>query len=242
MGAMASHFAGRVKAYKIWNEQNLHYEWGNEPLSAARYVQLLCHAYNAIKAADPNAIVVSGALTPTGVNDGSRAIDDVVYLRQMYANGLRGCSNAIGAHPSGFNNPPTVGAGWSNPEEPQFKGHRSFYFRGTMEAYRNVMAAAGDAGKKIWVTEFGWACTENMGAGPAGGYEYAAQNTEAEQAQYLVDAFNMAKRWGWVGPMFVWNLNFAPIAGPADEKSAFCLVRPDWSPRPAYEALRNMPK
>ena len=81
-----------------------------------------------------------------------------------------------------------------------------------------------------------------LGAGPAGGYEYAAQNSEGEQAQYLVDAFNLAKRWGWVGPMFVWNLNFAPVAGPADEKSAFGLVRADWSPRPAYEALRNMAK
>lgn len=243
MGAMAGHFAGRVKAYEIWNEQNLHYEWGNEPLDAGRYVGLLCSAYRSVKAADPNAIVVSGALTPTGVNDGSRAVDDVVYLRRMYAAGLRGCSNAIGAHPSGFNNPAASAAGTvADPAEPQFKGHRSFYFRGTMEAYRNVMASAGDAGKKIWVTEFGWASTENLGAGPAGGYEYAAQNSEGEQAQFLVDAFNLAKRWGWVGPMFVWNLNFAPVAGPADEKAAFGLVRADWSPRPAYEALRNMPK
>jgi LysM repeat protein len=243
MGAMAAHFAGRVRAYEIWNEQNLHYEWGNEPLDAGRYVQLLCATYRAIKAADPNAVVVSGALTPTGVNDGVRAVDDVTYLRRMYAAGLRGCSNAIGAHPSGFNNPAAAASGsTADVTEPNFKGHRSFYYRGTMEAYRNVMAQMGDAGKKIWVTEFGWASTENLGAGPAGGYEYAGQNSEGEQAQFLVDAFNLAKRWGWVGPMFVWNLNFAPVAGPADEKAAFSLVRADWSPRPAYEALRAMAK
>jgi hypothetical protein len=236
MGAMAAHFRGRVKAYEIWNEQNLHYEWGNEPLSAARYVNLLCACYRAIKANDPNAIVISGALTPTGVNDGARAIDDVTYLSQMVANGSNSCSDGVGAHPSGYNNPATVGVGWSSPAEPQFKGHRSFYFRGTMEAYRRV------SGRRIWVTEFGWASTENLGAGPASGYEYAAQNTEAEQAQYLVDAFNMARSWGWVGPMFVWNLNFAPVSGPQDEKAAFGLVRADWSPRPAYEALRDMPK
>jgi LysM repeat protein len=242
LGAMAAHFKGRVKAYEVWNEQNLHYEWGNEPLSAARYVQILCSSYGSIKNNDPGAIVISGALTPTGVNDGSRAIDDVTYLSQMFANGAGRCANAVGAHPSGYNNPATVGAGWQNPAEPQFKGHRSFYFRGTMEAYRNVMNRAGQGGKKIWVTEFGWASVENTGVGPAGGYEYAGQNSEGEQAQYLVDAFNQAKSWGWVGPMFVWNLNFAPVTGPADEKAAFGLVRADWAPRPAYEALRNMGK
>jgi LysM repeat protein len=132
LGAMAAHYRGRVHAYEVWNEQNLHYEWGNEPLSAARYVGLLCSAYRAIKAADPGAVVVSGALTPTGVNDGRVAIDDVNYLRQMYAAGLRGCSDAVGVHPSGYNNPATVGPGWTTAAEPGFKGHRSFYFRGTM--------------------------------------------------------------------------------------------------------------
>lgn len=241
LGALAAHFRGRVRAYEVWNEQNLHYEWGNEPLSAARYVQLLAASYRSIKAADPGALVISGAPTPTGVNDGSRAVDDVVYLSQMYANGLRGVSDGIGAHPSGYNNPATVRAPWSDPAEPQFKGHRSFYFRSTMEAYRSVMTRYGDGGKRIWVTEFGWAASENVG-GPAPGYEYAAQNSEGEQARYLVDAFNLARSWGWVGPMFVWNLNFAPVAGGHDEKAAFGLLRTDWSERPAYAALRDMPK
>ncbi len=236
MGAMAAHFKGRVKAYEIWNEQNLHYEWGNEPLSAQRYVQLLCACYRSIKAADPGALVISGALTPTGVNDGVRAIDDVTYLTQMVRAGVNSCSDGIGAHPSGYNNPPTVGVGWSTAAEPQFKGHRSFYFRATMEAYRRV------TGRRIWPTEFGWASVENLGAGPCGGYEYAGQNSEAEQAQFLVDAFNLARSWGWVGPMFVWNLNFAPVAGAGDEKAAFSLLRCDWSPRPAYEMLRAMAK
>ncbi len=242
LGAMATHFRGRVKAYEVWNEQNLHYEWGNEPLSAARYVQMLRSCYSAIKNADPGAMVISGALTPTGVNDGSRAIDDVNYLAQMYANGLRGVADGIGVHPSGYNNPATVGAGWTTAAEPQFKGHRSFYFRGTMDNYRSVMVRNGDAGKKLWVTEFGWASTENLGAGPAPGYEYAGQNSEGEQAQYLVDAFNLARSWGYVGPMFVWNLNFAPVSGAGDEKAAFGLVRPDWGTRPAYEALKAMGK
>jgi hypothetical protein len=235
IGAMAAHFKGRVKAYEIWNEQNLHYEWGNQAIDPGRYMGLLCSAYRAVKAQDGAATVVSGALTPTGVNS-HLAMDDVRYLTAMARGGLRNCANAVGAHPSGYNNPAHVPAGWNNADEPNFKGHRSFYFRGTMESYRKV------TGMPVWATEFGWATVENLGVGPAGGYEYAAQNSEGEQAQFLVDAFNLARGWGWAGPMFVWNLNFAPVAGNHDEKAAFGLVRGDWSPRPAYEALRNMKK
>jgi len=243
MGAMAARYRGRVKAYEIWNEQNLWYEWGHEPLDAGRYVELLRACYAAIKAQDPAAVVVSGALTPTGVNDGNIGIDDAQYLEQMYQAGLKGVSDAIGVHPSGYNNPPdATWDTWSDPTAPDFKGHRSFFFRSTMEQYRNIMIKYGDSAKKLWATEFGWASIENVSAQTATGYGYAANNTELEQAQFLVRAFEIAKGWGWVGPMFVWNLNFGPVAGPNDEKAAFGIVRPDWSPRAAYAALRDMPK
>ncbi|MBC7234565.1 MAG: cellulase family glycosylhydrolase [Chloroflexi bacterium] len=243
--AMAARYKGRVKAYEIWNEQNLYYEWGGRghKLSAARYVELLKVAYRAIKSVDPGAVVVSGALTPTGVNDGDIAIDDRVYLEQMYQAGLKNYCDAIGAHPSGYNNPPDADwRSWNDPSAPNFKGHPSFFFRGTMEGYRNIMLKYGDGGKRIWPTEFGWASVEGLGCGPAPGYEYANDNTEAEQAQFLVRAYQMGRNWGWVGPMFAWNLNFAPVAGRFDEKAAFGIVREDWSPRPAFIALRDMPK
>jgi len=245
MREMAARYKGRVKAYEIWNEQNLYYEWGGRghKLNAARYVELLKVAYKAIKSVDPAAIVISGALTPTGVNDGDIAIDDRVYLEQMYQAGLARYCDAIGAHPSGYNNPPDADwRTWQDPTAPSFKGHPSFFFRGTLESYRNIMVKYGDARKTIWVTEFGWASVENLGAPPAKGYEYAADNTEAEQAQFIVRAYQMGKAWGWVGVMFLWNLNFAPVAGKYDEKAAFGIVRSDWSLRPAFIALRDMPK
>ncbi len=242
---MAARYKGRVQAYEIWNEQNLWYEWGGHGgrLNAAQYVDLLRVAYSNIKAVDPGAIVVSGALTPTGFNDGDTAIDDRLYLEQMYQAGMARYCDAVGAHPSGYNNPPD--ADWmtySDPNEPNCKGHPSWFFRGTMEGYRNIMIKYGDAAKKIWPTEFGWASVDGLGVAPVAGYEYAANNSEAEQAAYLTRAFAIARSWGWVGPMFVWNLNFAPVAGPADEKAAFGLVRADWSARPAYAALRDMGK
>jgi len=245
MRELAARYKGRVRAYEIWNEQNLYYEWGGlgNKLSAAKYVELLKVAYNAVKSVDPGAVVISGALTPTGVNDGNIAIDDRVYLEQMYQAGMARYCDAVGAHPSGYNNPPDADwTSWNDPSAGGCKGHPSWFFRGTMESYRNIMVKYGDSHKKIWPTEFGWATVENLGVGPAGGYEYASNNTEAEQAQFLVRAYQMGRNWGWVGPMFLWNLNFAPVAGNADEKAAFGIVRGDWSQRPAYAALRDMPK
>jgi len=246
MKQMAAHFRGRVQAYEIWNEQNLWYEWGGRGhrLSAAKYVELLRAAYGAIKSVDPGAIVISGAPTPTGFNDGDTAIDDQQYLRQMYDAGLKYVCDAVGAHPSGYNNPPD--ADWRTFRDPsnsfQAVGHPSWFFRGTMEGYRNIMIAYGDGYKRIWPTEFGWASVDGLGVRPAAGYEYAADNTVAEQAQYIVRAYEMGRNWGFVGTMFLWNLNFAPICGPADEKAAFSIVDPGWGRRPAFNALAGMPK
>jgi spore germination protein YaaH len=232
VAAFAAHNKGKVKAIEVWNEQNLWYEWGHEPLDPGRYVDLLCRAYRAIKSADPSISVIGGALTPTGVNDGSTAIDDVAYLQRMYAAGAKNCMDGIGAHPSGYNNPPDAKFGYNNPAEPSFKNHPSFFFRDTMERYRAVMVANGDAGKRVWPTEFGWASSGS----PHPGYEYAAQNTEAEQAGFIVQAYQMAKNWGWVGPMFLWNLDYN-VTQPSTELAAFGIMG-----RAAQGALGGMPK
>jgi hypothetical protein len=81
---------------------------------------------------------------------------------------------------------------------------------------------------------------EGLGVPPAEGYAYAGDNSEAEQAAFIVAAFRMARQWEWVGPMFLWNLNFAPAAGKHDEKAAFGIVRDDWTQRPAVAAIREM--
>jgi hypothetical protein len=244
VGAIASHYPGRVGGYEIWNEQNLAREWGgNGKENAAEYVRLLQAAYRAIKAGDPGAAVIVGALTPAGnvnLGQGLLAEDDVQYFAEMYDAGMRGFFDAVGAHPSGFNNAPDLnpldGAVLSRPGS--FRSHRSFYFR-NFERYREIMVQRGDAGKQIWITEFGWAS-----GNPAPEYAYATDNSEQDQANYLVRAFQIARERGYIGPMFIWNLNFAPgaDAGDVQGKRVFGILNGDWSPRPAYNALAAMPK
>ncbi len=232
MKAFAAHYKGRVQAVEAWNEPNLKTEWGGERIDAARYKTLLCSAYRGVKASDPAMVVVSAGLTPTGVNDGYNAVDDVVYLRQLYRAGARGCFDGLGAHPSGYNNPPDVRFGYRNPKEPGFKNHPSFFFKETILRYRNVMIRYGDVHTKIWVTEFGWASSPH----PKPGYEYAAQVTPEEQARYLVKALQEMRAWTFIGPAFVWNLNYNQTK-PDSEQAQFSV----WG-RPAYAALKDMPK
>ena len=83
MGAMATHFKGRVQAYEVWNEENFATEVGPGQINAGNYVEALKAAYTAIKAVDPTIIVVSGAPTPTGVNDPNIAFWELTYLQQI---------------------------------------------------------------------------------------------------------------------------------------------------------------
>ncbi len=246
VGAMAGQFCGTsLKAIEIWNEQNLHYEWGNKPLDPAEYMNLLKPAYASIKAACPEMLVISGALTPAGSNP-PFAMDDFAYLEGMYQNGLAAYADGIGAHPSGYNVPPSVR--WEEAcsviqqTGNTFNGacdtpHHSWSFRSTMEGYRNIMVVYGDANKRIWPTEFGWA---------AGGafdprYAYANDNGFDEQSARTVEAYTMMRNWGWVGPAFLWNLNFRVVAD-GTEKAQWGIVGNDYQPLPVYHALKAMPK
>jgi len=234
VGEFAARYCGRVQAIEVWNEQNLWYEWGGEALDAARYVRLLAAAYRAIKAACPSMIVVSGAPTPTGATPPA-AIRDTTYLEQMYRAGLRNYSDAIGVHPSGYGNPPDVTfQQWQAGKYGQAShvSDPSFYFRNTMEQYRNIMVKYGDGNKRLWPTEFGWASTNS----PVAGYEYATYNSEQAQGEYLKRAFEMMRNWGWVGVPFVWNLNYNK-SQPGSELAAFGIMD-----RPAYGILQGMSK
>ena len=240
VGEMTNRYKGGIQAVEVWNEQNLAREGGGAPMPPASYIALLSASYKAIKNADSSIIVISGAPTPAGDVPGA-AIDDISYLSAMYAAGLKNVSNAIGVHPSGYNCPAT--ADWQTVADPSaaFRGpfdnrHHSWCFRGTMEGYRNVLVANGDSNKLLWPTEFGWAVSGT----PQTGYEYAADNTRAEQAQWIGEAYQQAKQWGWVGPMFLWNLNYA-VTRPGSEQAAFSVLMPE-GPSPAYQTIANASK
>ncbi|MFC1959643.1 LysM peptidoglycan-binding domain-containing protein [Chloroflexota bacterium] len=243
VGALAERYQGRVDAYEIWNEQNLRREWNSSshPISAAEYVELLRLAYNAIKAKDSAAIVVSGGPAPTGFNDGVNAIDDRVYVQSMYANGVAAYSDALGAHPNGWANPPDSVCCNNTPGVPTHDDHASFFYLQTLSDYRDIMVANGDSQTFIWPTEFGWGSNADTGHEAPAGYEFVAYTDLGEMATYLVRAFEIGQDLNYVGPMFLWNLNFCEAAGPASEQCLWSLNGPAGA-RPAYAAVKGIAK
>ncbi len=243
VGQMAARYRGRVQAYEIWNEENLAVENGGRVANADLYMDMLVGAYDAIKASDPMAIVVSGPPSSTETNRSDIAISDTTFYRQMFADPrFRTHADAIGVHPGGESNPPDTmwpdkpgpGPGWVT--------SREFYFR-RVEDVRAAMLDYGLGDRQVWITEFGWATANNTP-----GYGYGNNISYNEQADWIVQAFQMGrhKYAPWVGAMFVWQLNFAVPwkynGNELHEQASFGVLNGDWSPRPSYLAIQAMPK
>jgi polysaccharide biosynthesis protein PslG len=239
MAFVADRYRGKVQAWEIWNEQNLAHEMAGT-VRVTDYFNLLRAGHIGIRLSDPDALIVFGGLTPNGVNDPSVAIDDLLYLQEIYAmNGGRITDyfDILGVHLNSTHNPPDTM--WpDNPSNADgWNDHESFYFR-RAEQLRQVMLAHGDDDTPVWITEFGWT-TENQ----APGYEYGVNNSETDVAEYLTGALEIARyEWDFVAGAFVWNLNWSTLASPDDEIYPWSALNGDWSPRPAYEALRAFDK
>ncbi len=245
LGALASRYCGHLDAIEVWDEQNLHYKWGNLNLSAESYVQMLEAASASIREACSSIRIISGAPTPAG-DVPNRIVDDFTYMQQMLEAGMADHVDGIGAHPSGYNVPPQStwqeacaaiqesGNMWFN--GPCDVPHHAWSFRSTMEGYRALAVQYGAADKPIVPTEFGWAVGDGFLV-----YPYAQDNSYQEQADWTVQAYTMMQDWGWVGPAFLWNLNFAVVA-PGTERALWSIVSADWVPLPVYTALKQMTK
>ena len=79
---------------------------------------------------------------------GSIAFNDHDYLEKMYAlGGVAGAFDALALHPYSLGN------------EPDARTDAYHSFALAIEDMSRVMAARGEAGKPIWITEVGWSTT-----------------------------------------------------------------------------------
>jgi hypothetical protein len=234
---LADRYRGRIAAYQVWNEPNLSREWGNRPPDPNGYVELLKACYVSIKRADPSALVISAGMAPTGTWT-DQVMPDDMFIEQMYQAGAAPYFDILGVHAPGYKAPPET-----SPDDvarsPDLGGQRFFCFR-RVEDLRALMVKYGDSGKQIAVLEMGWT-TDPIHP------EYAWHAVDEQtQADYLVRAFKFAKEnWSpWISIMTV--IAFGdPLWTEDDEQYWWTIVYPDWPEirvRPAYDALKNMPK
>src|SRR4051794_12301208 len=99
MRYVANRYKGQVDAYEMWNEPDIQRFWNAGP-NAGAYVQLLKAGYGAVKAVDPQALVVSGGLSWDYTN----------YLGAMYRAGAKGSFDVLAIHPY----PTGALSGWQN--------------------------------------------------------------------------------------------------------------------------------
>lgn len=243
MNKVASRYAGKVLAYELWNEPNLQREWNGLPLSATQFVALVKAGAAGVRAADPAAVVISGAPAPTGINDGVSAIDDRVYFQEMLTAGVADVVDGLGFHPYSAANAPDSQLDNPDPLVSTHNNHPSFYFRNTLNDYQRLMVSNPGPIRPLWGTEFGWGSFDQIGP-VLPGVEYMGYINEWQQAEYTVRAFELAQEQTRpeLGVMFLWNLNFAPVLGTQFAESGYSLLRPDGSFRPVFLTLQHAEK
>jgi len=208
----AAHFRGRVAAWEIWNEPNLSDFFSGTP---AQYAALLRAAYPAVKAGDPNAQVVLGG--PSS--------NDVAWLRQVYAAGIKDSFDIMSTHPyQGMADAP-----------PELADDGQKWNLTHVAAVHDLMVQQGDGAKSIWFTEFGWSSHDN----PSGVENWNRGVSLQQQGDYLVRAHRYAAtNYPYVRAMF-WYKELAYPGSPDVHEEGYALLNSDLTERPVYWALKS---
>lgn len=216
---------GDVLGYEVWNEPDENQSWHPSP-DAARYAALLKAAYSGAKAGDPSATVVAGPMTG----------NDYPWLEQLYAQGAGGSFDAVAVHTDtacSVYGPDFFYRENGNIARYAFLGYRSVH---------DVMAAHGDGGKPIWMSELGWSST---GGGPTscqrGAWtgQKASGVSEADQASFLTHAYGCLANDPYVTQAAWFTLQDATTQ-PLDELDHYGLLRADGSAKPSLAAFRQV--
>jgi hypothetical protein len=240
LSALAQRYRGRIAAYEIWNEPNLDREWGDRTPNPREYTDMLRASYQAIKAADPQALVITAGMSPTTTNN-AQAMPDLDYYAAMYAAGARGSFDMLGIHappwkadpcadPAVVAQDPTL----TNQDPSPVNMRRIYAFRHA-EDIRQLMVQQGDADKQIAVLEMG-ATTDQRPGSP---YAWFAVD-RATQGTVLVNAFRCAVQHfvPWMAFMTVIYIP-EPAWTQNNEQYWWSITNPDGSVRPAYTALKG---
>jgi hypothetical protein len=219
--------AAGADAIEIWNEHNLDREWPAGQIDPAVYTKLLAKSYNAIKAANPSTMVISGAPSPTGA-EGFFGLDKVWnddrYIRGMAEAGAAQYMDCVGVHYNEGITSPSLLSG--DPRDDYY----TRYFQGMINVYWNAFGGA----RPLCFTELGYLSPEGYGALP-GHFGWAGDVTVAQQAAWLVEAALIASASGKVRLMIIWNVDFT-YWGADDPQAGYAIIRPGGG-CPACDAL-----
>ena len=224
VAAVVSRYAGRIDHFQIWNEPNIYPEWGEAPVNPEAYTKLLCHAYGRVKEANPEAVVLSGALAPT-LSLSDRDFSDLLFLQRMYDAGAGDCFDILSMQGYGL---------WSGPTDHRQRPTMINYARNVL--VRDMMVQNGDEQKAIWISEMNWnpVPDEVLTQGTYG------QVTPEQAARYAPLAYQRAaEEWPWVGVINFWFFKRASDVEKDQEWYYFRMADPDFTLMPVYESMQK---
>lgn len=144
--AVVNHFKDKIVAWEVYNEPNAGFFWQtgtpeSSEQAAIEYMNLLRPTYDAIKNADPTAIVVAPSMWGLWCDPD----DETGWMETLYKNGFKNYSDILSCHPyCGPFLPIHEWTGWFSPfDTPHLKDLVA------------LMLKYGDAQKPIWLTEMG---------------------------------------------------------------------------------------
>ncbi|HEX2906112.1 MAG TPA: hypothetical protein VHO69_04585 [Phototrophicaceae bacterium] len=217
-----------VDAIEVWNEPNIDREWQAGQINGGNYTKMLAAAYNAIKAKNPNTIVISGAPAPTGYFGAAgctaQGCNDDVFMQQMAAAGAAQYLDCVGLHYNEGVIAPSATSG-----DP--RGSYPSYFFGSM-----LQRGYGQfGGKPVCFSELGYLSPQGFSTGLPANFAWAQNTTVAQHAAWLAEAATIAAQSGKVRLMIVWNVDF-PFYTADDPMGGYAMFRPDGS-CPACDTL-----
>ncbi len=233
VSAVVSRYRGQVRYYQLWNEPNVYPEWGERPVDPEEYTRLLCEGYRRAKEADPDVVIVSGALAPTvSLHPGPGAalgVSDLVFLQRMYDAGAGACFDIMAVNDYML---------WSGPTDRRMQPLTINFSRPIY--IRDLMVANGDAAKPLWISEMNANAVPDDPPFEIAGWGAYGQVTLEQQARYAVLAYQRAmEEWPWVGVVNFWFFKCPSDAERDQAMYYFRMVEPDFTPLPVYEALRE---
>jgi len=212
VAAFVDRYREQVHHIILWNEPNLSFEWGFRPVDPAAYTELLKAVYPVAKAANPELVVLAGALAPTLEPPTSTAgLDDLLYLEAMYQSGAARFFDGLAAHAYGLQSPPEAAP---HPEAINFR---------RIELLRQIMIENGDKDKQIYVTEAGW-------------NDHPRWPTSVSPAQRIhntIGAYEWARQnWPWCPAVAMWA--FRLPAPRHNYRDNYTFVTTEFEPKPIY--------
>jgi hypothetical protein len=215
-------------AIEVWNEPNIDREWPAGQVSGSNYTRLLAEASNAIRNANGNTLVISGAPAPTGFFGTAGCTDqgcnDDVFMQQMAQAGAGQYIDCVGLHYNEGIVPPSQVGGDPRGEYP------TYYFQSMTDRGYNPFG-----GKPICYTELGYLSGDGFDQPIPAGFAWASDTSVQEHAAWLAEAASIAASSGKVRLMIVWNVDF-PFYTDTDPMGGYAMFRPDGS-CPACDTL-----